>query len=233
MLNYCLITMLEDQLIGFEPISAPSDQSAIAFASGKLSERTSLAADELSNRGMRYALEKGARDISDPEQPTPDARRNEVLKASWDQFDLEAGIWLKPSAHTKQKRTHRFELEGPAIELLRQLRRADPLGRFLFPGRSREAPRADLKRPWDWVRNEAGLEGVKLHDLRHTLASYMASNGVPLAVIGKALGHTQAATTTRYAHIADSSQRRATAAVGEIFTELAGRLPADIVKLRI
>lgn len=160
------------------------------------------------------------------------ARRNEVLKATWDQFDLDAGIWLKPSAHTKQKRTHRFELDGPAIDLLRSRRRADPLGRFLFPGRSRTAPRADLKRPWRWVKAQASLEGVKIHDLRHTLASYMASNGVPLAVIGKALGHTQAATTARYAHIADRSQRQATAAIGGIFNELASRPSPEVVKLK-
>ena len=160
------------------------------------------------------------------------ARRNEVLKATWDQFDLDAGVWIKPSAHTKQKRAHRFELEGPAIDLLRVRRSADPMGCFLFPGRSREAPRADLKRPWNWVKDEAGLVDVKLHDLRHTLASYMASNGVPLAVIGKALGHTQTATTARYAHVADRSQRQATAAIGGIFTELAGRPAAKIVKLK-
>ena len=157
------------------------------------------------------------------------SRLNEVLKATWREFDLAAGVWSKPSAHTKQKRVHRLELDGPAIELLRARRAQDPLGQFLFPGRSREAPRADLSRPWRWLKVRADLKEVKLHDLRHTLASYMVSSGVPLAVIGRALGHTQAATTARYAHVADSSQRQAVNAVGKLFAELGSRPSADVI----
>lgn len=159
------------------------------------------------------------------------ARLNEVLKATWSEFNLDAGVWSKPSSHTKQKRLHRLELEGPAIELLRARRTSDPLGRYVFPGRSRQAPRADLSRPWRWLKAEAKLEGVKLHDLRHTLASYMVSNGIPLAVIGRALGHTQAATTARYAHVADRSQRDAVARMGTIFEELAARQEAEIFQM--
>lgn len=72
MLTYCLITMLGDELIGFEPIAASSDHSAVPFATGILSERTRLAASELAERGVRYFLEKGARDIADPEKPSPE-----------------------------------------------------------------------------------------------------------------------------------------------------------------
>lgn len=93
------------------------------------------------------------------------ARRGEVLGATWDMFDLENGVWTKPSAHTKQRRLHRVPLSGPAIDLLIQMkeaatRRADAdgtaLGPYVFPGPS-GAPLTDIKRTWASVCRRAGL----------------------------------------------------------------------------
>ena len=64
------------------------------------------------------------------------ARRGEVLNARWDQFDLEAGIWVKPSAHTKQRREHRVPLSAPALSLLSEMRK-EAAGPYVFPGKSR------------------------------------------------------------------------------------------------
>lgn len=165
------------------------------------------------------------------------ARLQEVLKAEWWQFDLERGLWEKPSAHTKQQRQHRLELEGPALDLLRQMRQQDPLGRFLFPGEplvtaSGEVlarARADLKRPWRWLVNEAALENVQLHDLRRTTASFMLSGGASLPTVGKALGHTQASTTARYAHLSQDVQREALRGAGERMAALRGAHPKGTV----
>lgn len=95
------------------------------------------------------------------------ARLQEVVKAEWSQFDLERGIWEKPSSHTKTKRQHRLQLDGPALVVLRQMREQDPCGRYLFPGRDKvdatnvqadpRRPRADLKDAWDWVVDHAKL----------------------------------------------------------------------------
>jgi integrase len=159
------------------------------------------------------------------------ARRGEVLGARFDQFDLETGVWTKPSAHTKQKKTHRLILDGPALEIVRALRAADPFGVFLFPGKDRSKPRADLKRPWESVRTTADLKGITIHSLRHSHASFLISVGVPLAVVGRGLGHTQAATTQRYAHVADQAQREAMAMVGRKLSGLAERGLADVVAL--
>jgi integrase len=159
------------------------------------------------------------------------ARRGEVLGARFDQFDLDAGIWTKPSAHTKQKKTHRLILEGPSLDIVRALRAADPFGVFLFPGKDRAKPRADLKRPWEHVRVAADLKGVTVHSLRHSHASFLISVGVPLAVVGRGLGHTQAATTQRYAHVADQAQREAMALVGRKLSGLADRKAGDVVAL--
>lgn len=159
------------------------------------------------------------------------ARRGEVLGARFDQFDLETGVWTKPSAHTKQKKTHRLILDGPALEIVRALRASDPFGVFLFPGKDRSKPRADLKRPWESVRTTADLKGITIHSLRHSHASFLISVGVPLAVVGRGLGHTQAATTQRYAHVADHAQREAMAMVGRKLSVLAERGVADVVAL--
>lgn len=153
------------------------------------------------------------------------ARLNEVLKASWDQFNLEKGLWVKPSAHTKQKRLHRVALGREALAILRRMRELDPNGDYLFTAATPDAPRFDLKRPWNWVRREAGIGDVRSHDLRRTLGSYMAMGGHSSAVVGSALGHTQAATTARYMAIALGAQQNALEQIGKHFTAL-GAQPA-------
>lgn len=159
------------------------------------------------------------------------ARLQEALKAEWSQFDLEAGLWEKPSAHTKTKRQHRLELEGPALDLLRAMAERKTHAVYLFPGSTERrrrlapidiqtgqpkgiAPRSDLKRPWQFISTLAKLEGVRLHDLRRTTASFMLSGGATLATVGKALGHTQASTTARYATLSASVQREGLADAG-------------------
>jgi integrase len=117
----------------------------------------------------------------------------------------------------------------------------------LFPGKARKGnsptARVSLKRPWIAACRAAGLveeylidgkrkgkdgEPVKLkryrptvrvHDLRHNFASHLASNGVSLQVVGKLLGHTQAATTMRYAHLQDAPLRDAANQFGRIFEQ--------------
>lgn len=169
------------------------------------------------------------------------ARLREVLRAEWGQFDLERGLWVKPSSHTKQQRQHRLELGGPVLDLLSDMRERRPHARFLFPGDPSRAPvtggevkpRVDLARPWKAIAGLAGLEDVRLHDLRHTTASIMLSGGASLATVGRQLGHTQAATTQRYAHLMDTVQRDAGAAAGERMMALRGAgKRGEIVSIR-
>jgi integrase len=148
------------------------------------------------------------------------ARRNEVLTATWGQFDLNRGKWTKPAATTKQKREHRVPLSAEAIALLRRrladraetniiaFRADDPV----FPG----ATIGKLQNDWEAIRETAGLGDVRLHDLRHSYAGFLASNGLSLPVIGALLGHTQPRTTQRYIHLLDEPLRHATGLVGKI-----------------
>jgi integrase len=122
-------------------------------------------------------------------------RLREILHLKWEHVDLERGLLFLIDSKTGRKTVI---LNAPALAVLAGL---DRLGSYVVPGDDPEKPRADLKRPWDGVARRAGLEGVRLHDLRHTYASFGAAGGLGLPIIGKLLGHTQASTTQRYAHL--------------------------------
>ncbi len=154
------------------------------------------------------------------------ARRAEVLSATWDQFDLDAGCWVKPAASVKQARLHRVPLSGAAKELLLEMRAAAKSERFLFPGKDPDKPVADIKKAWASICAKAKIEGVRLHDLRHTYASHLASAGHSLPIIGALLGHTQAQTTHRYAHLLDDPLRAATEGFGSTLRR-AGSIRGD------
>jgi integrase len=83
------------------------------------------------------------------------ARRSEVLSSRWDMFDLEAGIWVKPSSHTKQREMHRVPLSAPAIELLKEMKSA-AIGPYVFSGAGGNHL-TDIKRTWLAVCRAAGL----------------------------------------------------------------------------
>lgn len=142
------------------------------------------------------------------------SRRSEVFHAQWKQIDLEQGIWVKPSAHTKQKREHRVPLNRPAIALLLSVKEeGQKPDDYVFPGRG-DKPWTDIKAAWKAIRVAAQLDDVRIHDLRHSYASILASAGLSLPIIGQLLGHTQAQTTARYAHLFDDPLREATERAG-------------------
>jgi integrase len=163
-------------------------------------------------------------------------RFGEAANATWDQFDLERGIWTKPSSHTKQKRRHALPLSAPALALLRE-RNREAAGTFVFPSskpgrkeRSKEHPLTTIKTAWARICRDAKLKGVRIHDIRHSFASVLAGSGASLQLIGSLLGHAQIATTARYAHLADDARRAAVERVGAIITA-DGRPTAEVVQL--
>ena len=149
-------------------------------------------------------------------------RRGEALGARWDQFDPSLRIWTKPAATTKQRREHRVPVSTRVTDMLKARRDAlsaapvdDPVqaSPFVFAtdqGRSL----VDVKRTWASVTKTAGVSDVHMHDLRHTFASLLVSQGQSLPVIGAMLGHTQTQTTARYAHLFDDSLMAAAEMVG-------------------
>jgi integrase len=138
------------------------------------------------------------------------ARRGEVLQAQWQNFDLEVGRWSKPGATTKQKTLHEVPLSEAARQLLLGLRSRVPKGaEWVFPGAD-GSHRKDVKESWARLCRTANIKGARVHDLRHTYASVLASSGLSLPIIGQLLGHTTAQTTQRYAHLLDDVLRSAT-----------------------
>lgn len=138
------------------------------------------------------------------------ARKGEVLKATWDQFDLEKGIWTKPSHLTKQKKKEYLPLSEKTVDVLQTLKKLNTQNSsYLFPGRIEGEPIKETRTFWAKVLKEANLENVRVHDLRHTHASHLASSGLSLSIIGKLLGHTQVSTTQRYAHLGNAPLKQA------------------------
>jgi len=147
------------------------------------------------------------------------ARLREILDAQWSQVDFERGVIFLPDSKTGRKPLY---LSSAALEVLNGLPRlAD--NPFIIAGAKEGAPRADLKKPWASICRVAGLEGLRLHDLRHSFASFGAAASFGLPIIGKLLGHTQAATTHRYAHLDIDPLRRATETIGDAISAAMAR----------
>ena len=137
------------------------------------------------------------------------ARLGEVLGLRWEWIDFERGEAKLPDSKTGAKTLH---LPPPALAVLVDLPRLGD-NPHVIVGQKAGAAMGDIQTPWRAIRGAAGLDDVRLHDLRHAFASVAASSGMGLPIIGKILGHTQAATTHRYAHLASDPVKAAAAAV--------------------
>jgi integrase len=161
------------------------------------------------------------------------ARRGEVLAMEWSQVETEPGIWIKPAALTKQKKLHRVPLSPGARQLLADMQKyRKPDEVYVFPGRGPGEHLAEIKKSWVAVCKAAGVGSARIHDLRHSYASVLASSGLSLPVIGALLGHTQPQTTARYAHLADDPLQEATNRVDALLTALAGDRKVEVAPLR-
>ena len=138
------------------------------------------------------------------------ARLREILDAQWSQVDLERGVLFLPDSKTGKKPVY---LSAAAQSVLAAIPRIKD-NPHIIAGAAKGAPRADLHRPWKAVLKAAGIDGVRVHDLRHSFASFGAGASLGLPIIGKLLGHSQAATTHRYAHLDADPLRRAVETIG-------------------
>lgn len=143
------------------------------------------------------------------------ARRGNVFSARWDQIHLDSGVWIIPRDQSKNGKPMTIALTPAAVELLQtrqsekdkaKKKEASP---WVFPGHLLGQPLKDITKAWDDIRTKAKIADVRIHDLRHTVASWLAMSGASLLVIGKQLGHANKNSTARYAHLELDSVRPA------------------------
>ena len=138
------------------------------------------------------------------------ARKSEILTLEWRSVRLDRMLLELPDSKTGAKVIY---LNAPAAQLLSNLPRiaGNP---YVLPGERAGGHIVAIEKTWCRVRSEAGLDDVRIHDLRHSYAAVGAAAGFSLPLIGALLGHSEVATTQRYAHLADDPVRRANEAIG-------------------
>ncbi|MDX2263401.1 MAG: tyrosine-type recombinase/integrase [Hyphomicrobiales bacterium] len=145
------------------------------------------------------------------------ARLSEILTLKWEYVDFERRFIILPDSKTHAKPIF---LNEPAIVLLKSLPRAAD-NPYVLVGKKPFSHLVNLQKPWNQLRNAAGLPDVRIHDLRHTYASYAGANGASLLNIGQLLGHSRAQTTMRYTHLVAGAIRDINDRVGQHLADIA------------
>ncbi len=131
-------------------------------------------------------------------------RRSEAMRASWAEVDLDRRLWTVPAARSKSGRARHIPLSDAAVKVLLTLP-GPGQGPHVFPGRHHGKPLNNPTKCWAAACERAGLEGVRIHDLRHSFASILAANGRSLVEIQHLLGHQSPMMTNRYAHLTNGA----------------------------
>ncbi len=151
------------------------------------------------------------------------ARKREVLDARWEDFDFENRRWRIPVTKSGKPRT--VPLSDGTLKLLAQVPQRDACP-FIFANPKTGKPYVSFFNSWNKARKIAGLTDVRIHDLRHSFASFLVNAGRSLYEVQRILGHTQIKTTQRYAHLSqDTLIDAANVASGYLMPHIATQLP--------
>ena len=128
------------------------------------------------------------------------ARLNEALSATWSQIDRDNRVWRISASNSKSKRVRSVPLNDSALDVLAQL---DTDGKFdhVFVNAETGKPYTTIAKVWERLRKEAGLPHLRLHDLRHSYASFLVNSGRTLFEVQQILGHSDSKVTERYSHL--------------------------------
>ena len=141
-------------------------------------------------------------------------RLGEIQTLKWGY--VQGNAVMLPDSKTGAKKIY---LGIPTLDILSSLERVDD-NPYVFVGAKEGGYITDYQKPWRRIRKEAEIEDVRIHDLRHTFASYAVSGGETLHITGKLLGHSQPQTTSRYAHLADAPMHEAADRVTNAITNV-------------
>jgi len=148
------------------------------------------------------------------------ARRGNVQSMKWDDVDLGTGTWTISAGEFKARRPMHVVLSAEVLVILDR-RKKYARTEFVFPSHGKRGHLVEPKSAWERLRKRSGLTDLRIHDLRRTLGSWQAAGGSSLPIIGKSLGHTQAATTQIYARL-DLDDVRASVAAATAAIKVAG-----------
>ncbi len=140
-------------------------------------------------------------------------RLSEITTLEWASVDFEKARIVLERHKTDQHGAKIIPLNQSALDVLKALPRVED-NPYVIVGREPGAHLINLQKPWRRLRKLGQLDDVRLHDLRHSFASFAVGAGIPLAVIGGLLGHRSVQTTARYAHLADDPLKQASDIVG-------------------
>jgi integrase len=138
-------------------------------------------------------------------------RLSEIMTLKWEHVDTSARELRLPDSKTGAKVVHFGQM---VADILAKIERLDD-NPWVITGKKEGSRLTDLQHPWRRIRAKAGLDDVRIHDLRHSFASGALALGEGLTMIGKLLGHTQVQTTARYAHLADNPVKAAAGKVSD------------------
>jgi integrase len=130
------------------------------------------------------------------------ARRSNVLAMHWQEINLERKTWTIPGSKAKAGDSIAVPLTDAAIEVLQSRAETSGAQGWVFPGPGKTGHLVEPKKGWQRLLQRAGIDDLRIHDLRRSLASFQIDAGVSLAVIGKGLGHHSQQTTAVYARLA-------------------------------
>lgn len=150
------------------------------------------------------------------------ARKRELLDARWEDFDYETRQWKIP--FTKGGKPRYVPMSDGVLGILEAVPRIEG-SPYVFPNPDTKKPFVTIHYTWDTARKKAGLQDVRLHDLRHSFASILINSGRSLYEVQHLLGHTQVKTTERYAHLQQDTLMRAANVVPSVIGSLLPQVP--------
>ena len=150
------------------------------------------------------------------------ARLSEATGATWSQIDRERRVWRIPAANSKSKKMRPVPLNDQALAVLDEVGTEGKFEhvfinhRWINTDGSRGKPIAWIHKVWERIRNEAGMPQLRVHDLRHSHASFLVNAGRTLYEVQQVLGHSDPAVTMRYAHLSTKTMLEASSAASDV-----------------